>query len=233
VEPFHSFKHAGSTIELHCDEEPSSPAEWDNLGTLVTSQALSRDWGPRGVETMEHAEEDAILRGGWSLLYRYLRLTSEVLAAVPFRFDDYGSNGSRLYAADADSDRVGGYIYTTAARIRELAGEGEPYETREWAENALRGELQTWSDYVEGKVAGYVVRCAGVVVDSCWSYYPDHEPTAPMLINDAATNSYQLAWEELPEYLRGYAELIADAIDAAEYEQAERARAANSDVETR
>lgn len=226
MEPFFTTEHAGYSCELHYDEDPPNPADWDNLGTLVLSRSLARDWQPHGTETMGGAEEDAIERGGFALLYRYLRLTSAVVAAVPFRFADYGW----MYATDADDDRMVGYIYTTAEQVRKLCGEEEPYSSRSWQEEALRGELDVWRSYVEGEVAGYVVRDpSGAVVESLWGIYPDDADREP---TDKATANYRAAWDALPQYLRGYADALAEAFEAAEYEADEREHAANQDVAT-
>lgn len=188
MEAFETFEHHGYTCELHHDEEPSSPADWDQLGELVAFDSLWRDY--RFAErNSTGAEDEALERGGWKVLARYLRMTRGAIA-VPFYYADYGSGGARLWATDADDDNPSGFIYTTPERVRELCGDpvppwdpaldpfycpadwtGSPVE---WIEEQLRGELKTWNDYVEGRVVGYVVRGAdGDVLDSCWGFYPD------------------------------------------------------------
>ena len=44
MEPFETFEHAGFVCELHPDEEPMSPANWDNLGTLYDFTPLQREY---------------------------------------------------------------------------------------------------------------------------------------------------------------------------------------------
>ena len=42
-------------------------------------------------------------------------------------------------------------------------------------EEILKGEVQTFDDYLQGNVFGYVVEKDGEEIDSCWGFYPDHE----------------------------------------------------------
>jgi len=173
VEPFETFEHAGMTCELYQDEEPSSPAEWDNIGILVAGPSLAR--AMLGEHRTTSAEDDAIGRGGAALLVRYLRMVEGEIA-VPFHFADYGSGGARIWATGLDDDAPSGFIVTTHQRVNELFGTEPQYHTQEWIENALRAELRNWDAYVEGRVVGVVVRDpSGAVVDSVWGIYPDDE----------------------------------------------------------
>jgi hypothetical protein len=197
-EPFETFDHAGSTIELHPDYDPVSPADWDNLGRLAW---FGRGQGFHGTEDAPGDALDAYDRGGCALLVRYLRLCHGQ-TAVPFQFQDYGSNGARILALDDDDDaRAHGYIYADAASIAMTGVAADDVRA------GLVVELEIWDDYAQGNVAGYVVRYNGETVDSLWGYYPDD-------VGDGLEN------------------LRDEARAAAEAEQDERQRAANQDVAT-
>lgn len=165
MEAFESFEHAGFVCELHQDEEPASPTEWDELGTMV---ALGRpEW--RLIDADHSGQEgEAFERGGTAMLLRYLR-TVLGQVVVPFRLDDYGSGGLVLTVATEHAERISGWIYTTRERCAEL---GAPWED---AERQLRNELENWRAFFAGEVYGYVVRDpgTGAVVDSVWGFYPD------------------------------------------------------------
>lgn len=197
-EPFESFEHAGMTCELHPDHDAMSPAEWDTLGILAGWRNAA-DW--QGIESATQTEQEAAERG---CLVRYLSLFHGK-TAVPFRLDDYGSNGQRIY--ESDEDNANGYIYATAASI-EMTGV-DPDKVRE----SLISELAEWNAYLSGEVIGYVVRDpAGGIVDSCWSFYPDKATLADP---------------------SGYEHVRQEAREAAENEADERERAANADIATR
>lgn len=228
MESFYTFEHAGCTIELCTDEDPMSPDEWDTLGTVY---ALSRDAEYQGFESPNKTHGQAIEameRRGVAGLVRYLRLCHG-LYVLPIDVQDYGSSGIRVSVADEQDNDCSAYIATTDARVTALCGTNANYHTRELVEDALRGELKEWRSYFENEVVGYVVRCNDEIVDSCWSFYPDDDKQVPTPLS---FESYRLAWEELPQYLRGYTYAVSQAIETAEDEQEERERAANQDVAT-
>jgi hypothetical protein len=174
MEAWETIEYRGHVIELHTDLEPSPPSDWDNVGTLVAFSNLSRRY-TFAEEEADGTAEDAVDRGGPRLLTRYLRLCRDEFA-VPFQFHD-GPYAGRVYDLDPDEPEgvgVSGYIYTTHKRLTELCGDDPKYHTREWAEEALKGDLKNWDAYAEGRVAGYVVS-GPVCDDSLWGYYPDEE----------------------------------------------------------
>lgn len=197
MEAFESFEHAGMTCELHQDWDPSSPAEWDQLGTLVNfdrnAPGESQPFGIVGSDT------DAAERGGAALLVRYLRLTRGIIA-VPFRFSDYGSSGAHISAASRDEESPSGYIFTTPERCAELGVDLAD------AERQLHGELSEWDSYVSGEVCGYIVRDpAGEVVDSVWGFYPDAEGDGLNELRAEARSAAQHEANERSRLARWYA----------------------------
>lgn len=187
-DPIESFTVDGHTVELHPDwEDPPSPKDWDNLGTLVAFSPLWKEYG-LGHRESTGEEDEAVERGGLRLLARYLSMTAGALI-VPFTFQDYGSSGQRIYETDLDDDRAAGFILTTPERVAELCGDPAPGQrfwkpadhagtASEWVEGQLRNDLGQWRAYVEGAIVGVVVKDErGEVVESVWGFYPD--PTGP------------------------------------------------------
>lgn len=229
MEAFERFDHAGFVCELHTDEDPSSPADWDTLGTLVGFSDLTRGW-----EFTERnatwQEEEALERGEFRLVARYLRLTAGAIA-VPFEFRDYGSSGNRLLATSEDDSHVNGFLVTTPGRVAELASE-EQSRDPEWIEEALRGELREWGAWAAQEVVGYVVRDQfGEVVDSCWGFYPEHFSAAEReeYGRPASDDGYEYVREEARAAATAEAEMRAA---AAAVERVEAERAANMGVAT-
>jgi len=170
---FETFEHAGCTIELHTDDEPTPPSDWDQLGTLVAMPSLWREY--RFAERVADSEEcDAIERGGFRLLARYLRMTRGEIA-VPFDYFEHGPQGT-LRMAPMKEQSPSGYIYTTAERVRELCGEAPERQELDLIRASLIAELGDWRSYIEGRVIGFIVYDAeGNNVESCWGFYPDEE----------------------------------------------------------
>jgi hypothetical protein len=194
MEAFESFEHAGFTIELHTDDDPMSPGDWDQLGTM---HSFDRGSELRGFGDTFGDGSEAWERERPGLTIRYLRMSKQQ-PAVLFQLQDYGSGGMRILALDDDEDRSAtGYISTTPARIAELCGPpqipSDPFyaprtwpatgpsaypnwegSAEDWVRGQLRAQLREWDAYVSGEVVGYVVKDArGEHVDSCWGFYPD------------------------------------------------------------
>lgn len=159
MEPFETFEHAGCVIELHYDDDPQSPSEWDTLGTLYD---FTCDY--RGMESPHGQAREAMERSGVALLVRYLRMVYGV-HAIPYDIYDHGQVTIR--EASLLEKTCSGYIAADAASI-EMTG-----VALEDVAEGLRSELHTWQAYFEGSVCGYVVKCEDIVIDSCWGFYPD------------------------------------------------------------
>lgn len=149
----------GFTAEILHDEDPMSPKEWDQLGTLVTwHRSYCFDQDGRKVFGSPAEFLGAAKEGGWIFL--------------PVAMIDHSGislyEGTRAHICDPggwDSGQVG-FIYTTPERMKVI---GTP--TSE-VENVLRGELEQWDQYVTGDVYGVVVSGPDSGVrESCWGFY--------------------------------------------------------------
>lgn len=169
MEAIETYEQDGFTVRVYQDEEPGSPAEWDQLGELVACDPLWREY--RFAERVTTSQEDrAIEDGGFTLLARYLCMT-EGAEVLPFTFQDYGSSGARLYEAGEDTDRLAGFIVCDRAKIIAEYGDDSP-ANREKARTVLSGELKEWGQYVEGDVYGYMIAGPdGEDYDSLWGMY--------------------------------------------------------------
>lgn len=165
MKPLEVFQHAGCLISLYPDDNPSSPADWDTVGTLATAHRNYRF-------QEELSDHPAYARGGGRMLERYLELSGG--AYIPVAMIDH--SGISLYESRGahpmdpggwDSGRIG-ILYAAASAIADAGLD------RDSVLDVLRSELHEWDAYVRGDVIGYVVTTPdGFVVDSCWGYYPD------------------------------------------------------------
>lgn len=231
MDAFETIDYHGYRIELHQDIDASSPAEWDQLGTVYALSSSAAyvgfespgDWHGRAIEAMD--------RGGARLLRRYLSLCYGV-SAVALQVNDYGSSGVQMNAddgADDTGDYYNAYIATDAKRIGELCGDDPEYQTAEWIDKALRGELNDWRAYFAGDVIGWVVLDpCGNEIGSCWGFYPGDGK-----LGDSAPDDYAALWNDLPHHLRPYADAISEAQDAADCEQAARDAALAKGIPTK
>ena len=174
-------QHGDHRITIYQDNDPHSPREDDNLGILVHWHR-NYDLGDRRAEEVEL---DALRRGGWPLLTRYLRATQGATGLLPVSLLDH--SGLHIWVSGGThwSDTQGwdsgpvGFIYTTPERRKIIGGvPASPDNT--WIDNCLRAEVETYDQYLRGDVYGYVVErivsCDhgdehAEVIDSCWGLY--------------------------------------------------------------
>lgn len=157
------FEQDGVTCSLYVDEDPMSPADWDQLASFQTWGRDADVFGSAG-EAIGEPERGA------AVYVRSLTLFGEAAAVLPLRVSDYGSSGIRVYVTDAEDCNA--VALTTHKRVTELCGEGAEYHAVPWILAALEGELGEWSTYFEGDVYGYVCEDArGELLDSCWGFY--------------------------------------------------------------
>lgn len=148
------YEHKGYTIEIHYDEWGESPREWDNLGTMAC-------YNKRYTLGDDKQYEDAYalreyLEGGDALY-------------LPIYMYDHGGIALSTNSFDClwDSGLLG-YIYVSRDKVK---AEGL---TEEKALAILKGEVDTYDDYVQGKVYGYkVFNDEGEELDSCWGFIGD------------------------------------------------------------
>jgi hypothetical protein len=184
-EPVEETTAYGLSVKVYHDDTgaASSPREWDQLGTMVY---WHRDY-VLGDREIEEQEREALARGGWVLLARYLRRFHGAVgpiiklglidhSTISMYADGGVSLGDNRIGTDSLGDSRGwdsgtvGFIYATRERMDVV---GTPEDR---IEECLRGEIQEFDDYLTGNVYGYVVEDReGNTLDSCWGFYPDHD----------------------------------------------------------
>jgi hypothetical protein len=130
------------------DESPESPREWDNLGHIV---AFHRRYtfpqeGEEKYSEPEEFDEWVSKHKAIVILPIYMLDHSSIaMSTTPF---------GGLYGR-FDSGQIG-YIYVTYAQIRkELRVKKITPEIIEQVKATLKGEIETYSQYVNGDVYGY------------------------------------------------------------------------------
>jgi hypothetical protein len=168
----------GWKIEIHLDQDPWNPREWDNLGTMVT-------WHQRytlGDEQANPSDFDEDLDD----FVRSLKSERGARCVMPlYLFDHSGLSMStddlsfRMWDSAGWDWGMVGLIFTTTERLRAMAC--DKWKSKR-IRKALRDEVTTYDDYLNGNVYGFVIRNPrGEETDSCWGFYPDHDPAEDLL----------------------------------------------------
>ena len=178
MDAIETYKHAGLTIEIHADEGPESPRSWDNAGKLVI-------YSRHGDSHMEVNELDMTFRPddypGWD------ELEANVLECYPkaellpvYRYEHsnvaYNTTG---FSCPWDSGRVGFILCTKETMLHEWGKKIITRKVREQARACMSSEVETYSQWANGEVYGYIVKdehgedMPGDYHDSCWGFYGD------------------------------------------------------------
>jgi hypothetical protein len=151
------------TVKVFRDQDPESPREWDNLGTMACWHRRYRLGDKHGFREPADFQEWAKGRD---------------LVLLPLYLYDHSgiTMNTTGFSCPWDSGQVG-WIYVERAKVlKEWGRKRWTAALRRKAENVLRQEVNAYDDYLTGNVRGFVVEDeAGAHVDSCWGFYGEPE----------------------------------------------------------
>lgn len=169
MDAYETEQYKGYTIKIVRDDDPMSPRDWDNLGTMICSHRRYN----LGDEQFEADRFE-----GWADVRASL-VEAGARIILPLRLYDHSgitmSVGSGAHPMDPggwDSGQVG-FIYVTAAKLREeYSVKRISKKVLTEAEEVLRGEVKVYDEYLTNDCYGYVIEDPdGEDVESCWGFY--------------------------------------------------------------
>lgn len=194
MEPIETFEQKGFIIEIHQDEDPESPREWDNLGTMAC-------FHPR-YDLGDNHEWPNTLEGRLEFI-DFLAKNQKNLIALPLYLYDHsglrikvGSFQGLLPQGHAEFDTMKvGYIYVEKDKVRNEFGKWTK-QNRDKATKVLEAEVETYDRYLSGSVYGYLVKDEdGEIQNSCWGFYGmDH------VINEAKEAAEAIYRQSMIQY---------------------------------
>lgn len=168
MDAIETFSHNTMAIQIHVDEDPENPRDWDNLGTMVCFHNRYR-LGDK------HSYKSAYEFKLW--VTEHKEVLADVVALNLFLMDHSGlvmrTNSDAFKACDSQGWDWGqvGVIYVTYERIKKEFGSCDA-EAIDNARAALVGEVETYSQYLAGEVYGYAITDeGGNTIESQWGIY--------------------------------------------------------------
>ncbi len=174
MEAIETIEYKGYKIKIYQDESPIDPREDDNFGTMLCKHN-SYDLGDvKESKAMNHEEIKEFIK------------RKDVISLSLYLYDHSGlylkssRNGNPWYGrlpqghAEFDSGLVGFIVVTKEKILKEWSKKRMSKALTEKAFKLLESEVQTYADYIEGNVVGYVIEKDGDHIDSCWGFYPEH-----------------------------------------------------------
>jgi hypothetical protein len=166
------------TIKIVQDSSPESPRTWDNLGTMAYKHRNYTLGEEEINEPIEWLEDKLGL--SYQGTYSNERLQEleerfyDKYIALPLYLYDHSGQTIRTtpFSCRWDSGKVG-YIYMTKAKaLKEYGGKIVTAKLRERVEGYLKGEVETFDQWMRGDVYGFqVLDEDGDIVDSCYGFY--------------------------------------------------------------
>ena len=153
---------------IRYDELAESPRDWDNLGTMVCAHRRY---------TLGDEQLEADRFESWQEVKDDLVNNEHAVVVLPLYLYDhsgitmYTSGDTRYRQHEAwDSGQVG-FIYVTREKVREEYGTAGKANIAK-AEQVLRGEIETYDQFLRGEVYyAEVIGEDGEVVESCGGLY--------------------------------------------------------------
>ncbi len=145
MNPVEIFQHNGKTVEIHYDDSPDSPREWDNLGKLVLARV------PRGWRDINEGEGSGAVVA--SLPVYMMSHSGVAVSTSPFGcpWDSWQAGYISIYRDDL---------------LKAYGKKRMSPQLRKLAVEILESEIKTYHQYLSGDVYGYVVG-----EESCWGFY--------------------------------------------------------------
>ena len=175
-----TINYKGFTITIVEDKDPSSPREWDNLGTMACSHnryILGDEQFDDAITWLEgmldYCNDEAFDTQKAYFQYLEEKFMEEFITLRLFLYDHSGITMScKPFSCRWDSGQVG-WIYISKEDARKEYGwKNITSKRRERIEGYLRGEVETYDAYLTGDVWGWrVSNEEDNHLDSCWGYY--------------------------------------------------------------
>ena len=172
------MKTITKTIKIVQDSSPESPRTWDNLGTMAYKHSrytLGEEQINEPIEWLESMLnlENKCIYSDARLQELEARFYKEYIALPLYLYDHSGITiATTPFGCRWDSGKCG-YIYITKKKVlKEYGGKIVTAKLRERVERYLKGEVETFDQWMRGDIYGFqVLNEDGEVQDSCYGFY--------------------------------------------------------------
>lgn len=197
MESIETINYKGYSINIAYDTDAMNPRkEFDNLGTILTQHRRYRLGDEQTPELCESMAEIIGLtpeqynrlydtQNGYNTIFNILltRMRGSYIVLPVYLYDHSGLTiNTTGFTCPWDSGLIG-IIYVSKERAR--AEYSVKRITRKWVnriEDYLRGEIETYNDYLTGNVYYYTIENpVGEEIDSCGGFYGDNHEVSGLL----------------------------------------------------
>ena len=172
------MEHTDETIKgnyitrTYYDDDRESPRTWDNLGTMIIFHneisGDKHDYKFHDYDSWDEQEKDIIKR-------------ENVGVILPLYLHNHSSMTMNTtgFGCPWDSGQVGFIFISKKKMLEEYGGKIVTQKLKEKVEGYLKGEVETYDQYLRGDIYGYrvfkVENGEEEELDSCWGFYGEEE----------------------------------------------------------
>jgi hypothetical protein len=163
-------------LKLVHDSSPETPRTWDNLGTMVCFHNRY-DLG----DNHNYNSDDY---NNWEEMKKAIQKEENTAVILPLYLYDHSgiSISTGAFSCRWDSGQIGFVLVSKKKALEEFGGKIVTKKLKERLEKILEGEVETYTQYVEGEVYGFqIVDEDDDIIDSCYGFYGSDFATNGML----------------------------------------------------
>lgn len=163
-------------LKLVHDSNPDSPRNWDNLGTMICFH--------RRYDLGDDHNYSSDNYDGWEEMKKAIIKEENPAVILPlYMYDHSGiSISTNPFSCRWDSGQIGFILVSKKKALEEFGGKIVTAKLKERIEKILEGEVETYTQYVEGDVYGFqIVDEDDNHIDSCYGFYGSDHKESGML----------------------------------------------------
>ena len=138
-------------IEIFPDNNPDNPREWDNLGTMICFHTRYHLGDKHGYDHKDYS--------GWEELEKTIVEDNNVGVILPLYLYDHSglSISTTPFSCVWDSGKIGFICVSKIKILEEFGGKIITKKLKEKVEGILKGEVETYNQYLQGDIYGYKI----------------------------------------------------------------------------
>jgi hypothetical protein len=138
-------------IEIFPDNDPDNPREWDNLGTMICFHGRYDLGEKHGYDHNDYS--------GWEELEKTIVEDNNVGVILPLYLYDHSglSISTTPFSCVWDSGKIGFICVSKIKILEEFGGKIITKKLKEKVEGILKGEVETYNQYLQGDIYGYKI----------------------------------------------------------------------------
>ena len=158
------------------DSSADSPRSWDNLGKMICFH--------NRYDLGDKHNYNADDYSGWEEMKKVIIKEENPAIILPLYLYDHSglTISTSPFSCRWDSGQIGFVLVSKKQALEEYGGVRVSSKTKAKIESVLQGEVETYTQYVEGEVYGFqIVDEDDDIIDSCYGFYGTDFATNGML----------------------------------------------------